>query len=126
GRRRDIAAKSICLRIGRNHCPIHRHQADRSVDRSAHMIRPALVWTALSILLLGFVYPGIVTGIAQLAFAQKAGGSLVEKDGQIVGSSLIGQAWQSDKYFHGRPSAARYDATASGGSHLGPTSKALA
>jgi len=91
------------------------------------MIRPALVWTALSILLLGFVYPGIVTGIAQLAFAQKAGGSLVEKDGQIVGSSLIGQAWQSDKYFHGRPSAAGtgYDAATSAGTNLGPTNKKL-
>jgi potassium-transporting ATPase KdpC subunit len=90
------------------------------------MIRPALVWTALSILLLGFVYPGVVTGIAHLAFPSQAGGSLVEKDGHIVGSSLIGQAWKSDKYFHGRPSASNYDATASGGSNLGPTSKALA
>jgi K+-transporting ATPase ATPase C chain len=93
------------------------------------MIRAALVWTGLSVLLLGFAYPGIVTGIAQVAFPQKSAGSLVEREGKVVGSSLIGQAWTSEKYFHGRPSAAGkdgYDATASSGSNLGPTSKALA
>jgi K+-transporting ATPase ATPase C chain len=90
------------------------------------MIRPALVWTALSIIVLGFVYPAVVTGLAQLAFPHQAAGSLLERDGQVIGSSLIGQAWTSDKYFHGRPSAAKYDAAASAGSNLGPTSKALA
>jgi potassium-transporting ATPase KdpC subunit len=90
------------------------------------MIRPALVWTALSIVLLGFVYPGVVTGIAKIAFPRQANGSLVEQNGNLIGSELIGQSWTSEKYFHGRPSAAKYDATASTGSNLGPTSKALA
>jgi K+-transporting ATPase ATPase C chain len=89
------------------------------------VIRPALTLTALTIVLLGFVYPGVVTGLAQL-MPHQANGSLVIVEGKVIGSELIGQEWNSDKYFHGRPSAAKYDAANSTGSNLGPTSKALA
>ena len=93
------------------------------------LIRAALVITVLSVILLGGVYPLAVWGVARVAFSSNAEGSLVQRNGETVGSSLIGQRFTSDKYFHGRPSAAGkdgYDATASSGSNLGPTSKALA
>jgi K+-transporting ATPase ATPase C chain len=77
-------------------------------------------------LLTGLVYPLVITGIAQVTMADKADGSLVHVDGRVVGSSSIGQLWEGEEWFHGRPSAVDYDASTSSGSNLGPTSQALA
>jgi K+-transporting ATPase ATPase C chain len=91
-------------------------------------LRPALVLLGLLSLLTGLVYPAVTTGLAQVLFPRQADGSLVERDGRIVGSSLIGQPFDDPVYFWGRLSATGpypYNAAASSGSNLGPTNPAL-
>jgi K+-transporting ATPase ATPase C chain len=90
-------------------------------------LKTACLMSIATIVLLGLAYPLAVTGIAQLVFPDKANGQLVTRNGRIVGSRIIGQAFSSPGYFRGRPSAAGngYDAGASSGSNLGPTNKKL-
>jgi K+-transporting ATPase ATPase C chain len=103
-------------------------------------IRPAVIVLLALTVITGVIYPLVMTGVAESIFPHQAQGSLIEKDGKVVGSALIGQVFADDKYFHGRPSAtnapdpkdatktvdAPYNAINSMGSNLGPTSKALA
>lgn len=84
------------------------------------LLRPALVSVGLFTLLLGLAYPLAITGVAQAAFPQEADGSLIFRDGRVIGSALVGQAFTSPAYLQGRPSAVDYDATGSGASNLGP------
>lgn len=84
-------------------------------------IRQTILWTVVT----GIAYPLVITGIAQLAFHDQANGSLVVRDGNVVGSALIAQQFQTDKYFWPRPSAGGYATVPSGASNLGPTSAAL-
>lgn len=98
-----------------------------------HQLYPAIALLVALTLITGVAYPAVVTAIAQVAFPNQANGSMIVVDGKTVGSSLIGQAFSDPKYLWGRPSAAGvtdanpagYDANSSGGSNLGPTSKAL-
>jgi len=102
-------------------------------------LRPAIVFIVALTVITGLIYPLAITGLAQLLFPNQANGSLVRKEGKVVGSQLIGQMFKSDAYFHGRPSAtttpdptdpsktvdAPYNAASSQGSNLGPSNKAL-
>jgi len=90
-------------------------------------IYPAIAMTVVLTVLTGIIYPYAVTGLAYVLFKDKAQGSLIVRDGKVVGSRLIGQPFSGPGYFHSRPSAAGagYDGTASGGTNLGPTSKKL-
>lgn len=91
-------------------------------------IRPALLMLAILTILTGVMYPLAVTGLAQLLFPGQANGSLIVRDGHVIGSGLIGQSFDKPEYFWGRPSATApfpYNAAASGGSNLGPTNPAL-
>jgi K+-transporting ATPase ATPase C chain len=90
-------------------------------------VYPAAALTLVLTVLLGIVYPFVMTGLSELLFKEKAQGSLIEREGKVIGSRLIGQPFKGASYFHSRPSAAGsgYDAAASGGSNLGPTSKPL-
>ena len=93
-----------------------------------YQLAQAFRFTLLMTVLTGLIYPGVVTGLCQLLFSRPANGSLLEVNGQIVGSTLLGQNFSKPEYFHPRPSAAGndgYDATASSGSNLGPTSQKL-
>lgn len=87
----------------------------------------AVLMTVVTTVIFGIAYPLVVTALAQALFPRQANGQLIVRDGRVIGSRLIGQAFSSPGYFHGRPSAAGvgYDATASNGSQLGPTSRAL-
>lgn len=89
--------------------------------------RTSIRFTLVTAVLLGLAYPVLVTGIAGAMFPHKAAGSLILRNGQIIGSALLAQSFTSDKYFHPRPSAAGngYDATSSGGSNLAQSNKAL-
>ena len=93
-----------------------------------NQLRPAIVVTVLLMLITGILYPGLVTAVAQLVFPHQANGSLVERNGQEIGSALIGQQFARAEYFHGRPSAAGagYDDTLSAGTNKGPTDRKLA
>lgn len=92
-----------------------------------NQLRPAIVVTLVLMVITGLIYPGVVTGIAQLVFPRQANGSLVAVTGQVIGSELIGQQFARAEYFHPRPSAAGngYDDTLSSGSNKGPTDRKL-
>jgi K+-transporting ATPase ATPase C chain len=91
-------------------------------------LRPAIVLTLVLCFVTGVIYPGVVTGLAQILYSRQANGSLVMVNGRVVGSELIGQAFTQPRYFHPRPSAAGngYDPTATGGTNKGPTDAKLA
>ncbi len=88
----------------------------------------SLLYTVVTVIAFGFIFPLVIWGISSVVFHHQAGGSLVEQNGKLIGSELVGQNFSKPQYFHGRPSAAGskgYDPTSTGGTNLGPTSKKL-
>ncbi|MFY9779135.1 MAG: potassium-transporting ATPase subunit KdpC [Candidatus Baltobacteraceae bacterium] len=100
---------------------------ERSKDGTLRHLGTAAIYTVVSVILLGVVYPLVMTGIAQLAFPFQSNGSIVTVGGRTAGSEIVGQLWTKPQYFQGRPSAAGkgYDPTSTGGTNLAPTSKKL-
>jgi potassium-transporting ATPase KdpC subunit len=96
-------------------------------DNTLKHLVTAVIYTIVSVILLGIIYPLVMTGIAQVLFPWQANGEIVYVNGKPVGSAIIGQLWTKPQYFHGRPSAAGkgYDPTSTGATNLGPTSKKL-
>jgi K+-transporting ATPase ATPase C chain len=101
--------------------------AGPQADNTLRHLATAAIYTIVSIVIFGLVYPFLMTGIAMLIFPSQANGSMVYQNGKPIGSAIIGQLWTKPQYFHGRPSAAGkgYDPTSTGGTNLGPTSKKL-
>jgi K+-transporting ATPase ATPase C chain len=116
--------------------PAHHQKIIEPVSQVHHQLAPvkhstwrtSILFTLLTTIVLGLAYPLFITGVAQIFFPHQANGSLILKDGQVIGSELIAQSFTADKYFHPRPSAAGngYDATASGGSNLAQSNAKLA
>jgi K+-transporting ATPase ATPase C chain len=102
--------------------------ASKVKDGTLHHLGTAALFTLVTVVMLGIVYPLVMTGISLAIFPKQAAGSLTYVNGKPVGSDIIGQLWTKPQYFHGRPSAAGkngYDPTSTGGTNLGPTSKKL-
>jgi K+-transporting ATPase ATPase C chain len=100
---------------------------NKTTDNTLRHLWPSVMFTLITVVLFGIVYPVVMTGISQLMFPTQANGSIVSVGGKPVASTIIGQLWKSAKYFQGRPSAAGngYDPTSTGATNLGPTSKKL-
>jgi K+-transporting ATPase ATPase C chain len=96
-------------------------------DNTLKHLGTSVLYTIVSVIVLGLIYPLVMTGISQLIFPAQANGSMIYADGKPIGSAIIGQLWTKPQYFHGRPSAAGkgYDPTATGATNDGPTSKKL-
>jgi potassium-transporting ATPase KdpC subunit len=96
-------------------------------DNTLKHLRTSVIYTVVSVIIFGLIYPLVMTGIAQVLFPWQANGEIVYVNGKPVGSAIIGQLWTKPQYFHGRPSAAGkgYDPTSTGATNLGPTSKKL-
>ena len=102
-------------------------KTQKIADNTLKHLGTSVVYTVVTVLAFGLIYPLLMTGIAQLLFPYQANGSIVYVNGKPVGSAIIGQLWTKPQYFHGRPSAAGkgYDPTSTGATNLGPTSKKL-
>jgi K+-transporting ATPase ATPase C chain len=102
-------------------------QTEQAGENTLSQIVTSVLYTIVTVIVLGLIYPLVMTGLGSLFFPHQANGSLVEVNGKIVGSEIIGQLWSKPQYFQGRPSAAGkgYDPTSTGGTNLAPTSKKL-
>lgn len=103
-------------------------QSTSKNESTLSQLLTSVLYTIVTVILLGLIYPVVITGLGMLIFPHQANGSVVESNGKIVGSEIIGQLWTKSQYFQGRPSAAGkngYDPTSTGGTNLGPTAKKL-